>query len=123
MLKVFMFRLSSIVAILLLLTAAAPVMACISGATMSHEQSACCHEMHGQCGEMAKTGCCTTQAQNDDTPQIASTSPVVAIHWVVVALLPPSLLPIQVIPQGVSRIPAEYLPPGLLTAKSSVLRI
>jgi len=35
-------RLASIVAILLLLTAAVPVMACVTNVVISHEESACC---------------------------------------------------------------------------------
>ena len=49
-------RLASFVAILLMLTAAAPVMACLTNVVMSHEESACCRAMHGQCGHMAEDG-------------------------------------------------------------------
>jgi hypothetical protein len=47
----------SIVAILLLLTAAARVLACATAVAMSHEESACCRATHRRCGEMAKQGC------------------------------------------------------------------
>ena len=61
-------RLSSIAAILLLLTAAAPVMACLTSVAMSHEESACCRAMHGQCGHMEKMGCCQTEVRTDESP-------------------------------------------------------
>jgi hypothetical protein len=59
-------RFASIAAILLLFTAAAPVMACLTGVVMSHEESACCHAMHGQCGHMEKMDCCQTEVRTDD---------------------------------------------------------
>jgi hypothetical protein len=65
-------RLVSIVAILLLLASAAPVMACLTNVVMSHEESACCRAMNGQCGHMEKMGCCQTEIRADETPQIAA---------------------------------------------------
>ena len=61
-------RLTGIVAILLLLTAAAPVMACLTNVVMSHEESACCQAMHGQCGHMEKMGCCRPEVRADESP-------------------------------------------------------
>ena len=116
-------RLASLVAILLLLSAVAPVLACVTGTAMSHEESACCRSMHGQCGDMAKTGCCRTEVKTDETPQIAATSPTVDVHWIVVAQLAPLALPAQSIAPVSLQIPLEHLPPGLLTAKITVLRI
>src|ERR1700738_2478740 len=81
-------RIASIVAILLLLTTAAPVMACVTNMVMSHEESACCRAMHGQCGHMEKMGCCRTEVRTDETPQIAATSPATEVQWVCVGLLP-----------------------------------
>src|SRR5580704_1167134 len=75
-------RLASIVAIVLLLTAAAPVMACLTSVVMSHEESACCRAMHGQCGHMEKMGCCRTEVRTDETPQIAAISPATDVQWV-----------------------------------------
>jgi len=116
-------RLASIVAIFLLLTAAAPVLACMTGAAMNHEESACCRAMHGQCGEMAKTGCCRTEVRTDHAPQIATTSPATSVHWVCVAHLPLPSAPIRFASSAVWHAPDEDSPPCLLTVKTTVLRI
>ena len=116
-------RFASIVAILLLLTTAAPVMACLTNSVMSHEESACCQAMHGQCGDMAKMGCCRTEVRADETPQIATTSPATDVQWVCVAHLTSLAAPVHFVASAVWHVPAEYLPPGLLTAKTTVLRI
>jgi hypothetical protein len=116
-------RLTSIVAILLLLTAAAPVMACLTNVVMSHEESACCRAMHGQCGHMEKMSCCRTEVRTDDTPQIAATSPATDVQWVCVAHLPAFSTPVLFVASTVWRMPDEHSPPGLLTAKTTVLRI
>ncbi len=88
-------RAASVVAILLLLIAAAPVMACVTSMVMSHEESACCRAMHGQCGHMEKMGCCRTEVRTDETPQIAGTSPAIDVQWVCVAHLPALSVPIH----------------------------
>jgi hypothetical protein len=116
-------RLASIVAILLLLTAAAPVMACLTNVVMSHEESACCQAMHGRCGGMEKMGCCRTEVRTDETPQSAATSPATDVHWICVAYLPTLPAPIHVIATTVQRMPDEHSPPGLLAVKTTVLRI
>jgi hypothetical protein len=116
-------RFASIVAILLLLTAAAPVMACLTSVVMSHEESACCLSMHGQCGHMEKMGCCRTEVRTDETPQIAATSPATDVHWVCVAHLPALSNPVHFVISTVWLTPDEHSPPGLLTAKTTVLRI
>jgi hypothetical protein len=116
-------RLVSIVAILLLLASAAPVMACLTNVAMSHEESGCCRAMHGQCAHMQKMGCCQTEVRTDDTPQIAATSPAIAVQWICVGH-PPSL---SIQPLSVAsilwRLPNDHSPPGLLTTKITVLRI
>jgi hypothetical protein len=116
-------RLASIVAILLLITAAAPVMACLTNVVMSHEESACCRAMHGQCGQMEKMGCCRTEVRIDGTPQIAATSPATNVQWVCVAHLPALSTPVHFVASTVWLMPDEHSPPGLLTAKTTVLRI
>ena len=116
-------RFASIVAILLLLTAAAPVMACLTSVVMSHEESACCLAMHGQCGHMEKMGCCRTEVRTDETPQIAAPSPATDVHWVCVALLPALSNPVHFVISTLWLTPDEHSPPGLLTAKTTVLRI
>jgi hypothetical protein len=114
-------RLASIVALLLLLSAAAPVLACMTDSTMSHEENACCRAMHGNCGEMAKTGCCRTELRTDEHPQIATKVPSIDIHWAVIDWLTPAVAAVQTVPS--LRAPDEHSPPGLLTAKTTVLRI
>jgi len=116
-------RLASIVAILLLLTSAAPVMVCVTSVVMNHEESACCRAMHGQCGEMAKMGCCRTEVRTDETPQIATTSPAIDVQWVCVAHLPSLPTTVHSLTAAVWRVPEEHSPPGLLAAKTTVLRI
>jgi hypothetical protein len=116
-------RLASFVAILLLLTAVAPVLACVTGRAMSREESACCQSMHGQCGNMAKMGCCRTEVRTDETPQIPAAFPATDVQWVVVAQLAPGVSPIQSMAATWLQTPEDYFPPGLLTAKITVLRI
>ena len=116
-------RLTSIVAILLLLTAAAPVMACVTSVVMSHEESACCRAMHGQCVDMEKMGCCRTEVRTDETPQTAATSPATDVQWICVAYLPSLPAPVHAISSTVWRATDEHSPPGLLSTKTTVLRI
>jgi hypothetical protein len=116
-------RLTGIIAILLLLTAAAPVMACLTNVVMSHEESACCQAMHGQCGHMEKMGCCRPEVRADESPQIAATSPATDIQWVCVAYLPALSAPVHFVASRVWLMPDEHSPPGLLSVKNTVLRI
>jgi hypothetical protein len=116
-------RLASIVAVFLLLTAVAPVLACVTGGAMSREESACCRSMHGRCGEMEKMGCCRTEVRTDETPQIAATSPVTDVHWVCVAQLAPLAAPVLPFASVSLLVPIEHSPPGLMTTKIIVLRI
>src|ERR1700728_27868 len=116
-------RFASIVAILLLLPTAAPVMACLTSVVMSHEESACCRAMHGQCGHMEKMGCCQSQVRTDETPQIAAVAPATDVHWVCLAHLPAPTTLVHSIASAVWLMPDEHSPPGLLTAKTTVLRI
>jgi hypothetical protein len=116
-------RFAGIVAILLLLTAAAPVMACLTSVTMNHEESACCRAMHGQCGHMEKMGCCQTEVRTDESPQIAAASPAIHVQWIFIAHLPRLVPQIHFVSSTVWHAPEEHSPPGLLTAKTAVLRI
>ena len=116
-------RLASFVAILLLLITAAPVLACATDSGMTHEERACCSSMHGNCGEMAKTGCCKMEVRADAHPQLPAATPDIQfvqafVQWVVL-----SFAPAQSIPPSVLRYPDEHSPPGLLIADLTVLRI
>jgi hypothetical protein len=90
---------------------------------MSREESVCCRTMHGQCGQMAKMGCCRTAVKTDEAPQIAATSPVIDVHWVCFAHLAPLAAPVHMAASVSFQVPPEYPPPGLLTPKTAVLRI
>jgi hypothetical protein len=68
-------RLISFVAILLQFITAAPVLAWVTDASMTHEERGCCRFMHGDCGKMAKTGCCRTEFHCDVHPQLAASAP------------------------------------------------
>jgi len=115
-------RVASIVALILLLTAAAPTMACITGAAMSHEENACCRSMRGQCGEMAKQGCCRVEVHIDHSQLPAHATPL-SIHWTVVAHIALFASPFPSVVSNVWRMPDEHSPPGLLSTKTTVLRI
>jgi len=116
-------RLLSFVAVLLLLASAAPVMACVTTLAMSHEESACCRSMHGQCGEMAKMGCCRTVVHND-SPQVATETATLAVQWVVLTTQIDSRTT-PVVPDSPARQASltDHSPPGLLIARTTVLRI
>ncbi len=118
-------RLATFVAILLLLTAAAPVLACITASSMSRQESACCRSMHGQCGEMEKMGCCRTEVRTDETPQMPAPFVSAGMQWVLpqqlVLMVPPPSVPSIAISS--LALPEDYFPPGLLIARITVLRI
>ena len=116
-------RLSIIVALLLLLSTSAPVLACMTGTAMAPQQNACCRQMHGDCGEMARTGCCRTEVRTDEHPQLATRISTLSVHWAVVAWLVPTSVTVDTTPAFLLDPPAEHSPPGLLTAKITVLRI
>lgn len=116
-------RLASFVAILLLLLTAAPVLACATDAGLTHEERACCRAMHGDCGEMAKTGCCRTEFRADTHPQQVSVAPQIRLAQILVVWMAPVAKPAPSVPPAILRAPDEHSPPGLLIAKLTVLRI
>jgi hypothetical protein len=117
-------RMAIIVALVLLISAGAPVLACMTDSAMSHEENACCRAMHGNCGEMAKTGCCRTEVRTDEHPQIATTAPSIEVHWTVIHWpMPAAVVAIQTLPPSFLYIPDEHSPPGLVLAKTTILRI
>ncbi|WP_188759478.1 hypothetical protein [Edaphobacter acidisoli] len=113
-------RLAGIVALLVLLGATGPIMACVTGQAMSQQESACCRAMHHQCGEMASMGCCRKVVRHD-LQQLATATAALPIHWFV-ALRVASGVPTPVT-VTVSEAPMSHSPPGLLAAQSTVLRI
>ena len=116
-------RIASFVAILVLLSAAAPLLACMTDSAMSQEESACCRSMHGNCGDMTTMGCCRTEVRTDHHPQMPSIAPSIDVQFVVISWLPPVVAEAQNVPASLLRRPDEHSPPGLLTARITVLRI
>ncbi len=116
-------RLAGIVALWLLMYTAAPVLACMTGSAMSHDENACCREMRGDCGAMEKTGCCRTEIRTDEHPQVTTKAPAIDLQLTVIDWAAPVLKMVHTIPSAALDVPAEYSPPGLLTAKVTVLRI
>lgn len=115
-------RLISLVAVLLLLASAAPVMACVTNLAMSHEESACCRSMHGKCGEMVKQGCCQ-KVVHDSSPQVATEAITLAIHWVVFPQVASVTGTVTLDNPTRQTFQTEHSPPGLLIAKTAVLQI
>jgi hypothetical protein len=72
---------------------------------------------------MEKMGCCRTEVRTDETPQIAATLVAIDVRWVCVALLPSLPTPLHFVFSNVYHAPDEHSPPGLLAAKTTVLRI
>jgi len=116
-------RLASLFAIFILLSTAAPLMACVTGSAMNQRESACCRAMHGNCGDMAKMGCCRTEIRSDEHPQLVASAPSFTLHFVVVNWFAPFLVEPQAVPPSLLRIPDAHSPPGLLIARTTVLRI
>ena len=69
-------RFASIVVISLLLTAAAPVMACLTSVMMSHEESACCREMQGNAAIWRRWVAAERKPTTDQKPQTGDPCPV-----------------------------------------------
>jgi hypothetical protein len=116
-------RFTTIVALLFLLSTAAPVLACMTGGAMGHAENDCCVAMHGKCGKMAKTGCCKSEVRTDENPQIAAKVLSLDLHWAVIGWVSSLSTPVQAVQITLLHIPDEHSPPGLLITKNTVLRI
>jgi hypothetical protein len=116
-------RITSFIAIFLLLAAAAPLLACMTGSVMSQEESACCRSMHGNCEDMVKMDCCRTEVRSDEHPQLAALAPTIDVSFAVISWLAPSFEEVQTVPASLLRTPDEHSPPGLVTAEITILRI
>ena len=116
-------RFATFVALFLLIVTAAPMLACMTGEAMTPQESTCCREMHGNCGDMAKMGCCNKRIATDAHPQWKTTTPPIVINLTsfdFMALFtrtfePPSL--------NLLKAPDEHPPPGLVIVKITNLRI
>lgn len=116
-------RLSSIVAVFIMLVMMMPVLACASSPKMTRMEEDCCQQMHGRCGEMAKQGCCQVEVRNDPGQLPAHTVAVPLQHLVLVAILYPLLSEMPASAGQPWLFPQEHSPPGLLIAATTVLRI
>jgi hypothetical protein len=128
-------RLASLVALLLLFTAALPALACTTSRAMSREESACCRVMQdtgqntghnsgrNKCSQMVKQGCCRMELRTSEHPQLIATTSHRTVDWSIVACV----LHIATAGQTVSQIPlpspAEHAPPRLFNVRTTVLRI
>jgi hypothetical protein len=72
---------------------------------------------------MEKMGCCRTEVRTDERPQIAAQAQSVHLHWVVIGWLTSADVAVQTAPASLFDAPDEHSPPGLITAKITVLRI
>jgi hypothetical protein len=101
---------------LVLVFAAASSVECVTGATMTSEQMACCAHMHGDC-EMAITSpCCGGETQDGQSrvPTKADVGLVPAQALLAVLTTPPVIL--RILPRHL--VPAETSsagPPGVPT--------
>jgi hypothetical protein len=116
-------RLTGILAIFILLLTAAPLLACMTGSVMSKEETACCRAMHGKCDGMENMGCCRSEVRTDDHPQLAASAPTIDLHFAVVDWLEPFISDVQSVPPSTLRIEDAHAPPGLVIARTTVLRI
>jgi hypothetical protein len=119
-------RLVGILAIFILLLTAAPLEACMTDSAMNRQESACCRAMHGKCSGMEKMGCCQTEVRTDEHPQLASSAPKIDLHVVVVDWLEPFVFAVHNVPPSALAVPEiadAHSPPGLVIARTTVLRI
>ncbi len=116
-------RLSSIVAVFIMLVMMMPVLACASSPKMTRMEQDCCQQMHGKCGEMEKQGCCQMEVRNDPSqlPSHVVAAPVVPL--VAIAFLYPLLVELPASAGQPWQFPNQHSPPGLLIASTTVLRI
>ena len=116
-------RLTSFVAVFVMLVMMAPVLACAATPMMNQKEQDCCRQMHGKCGDMAKQGCCRVEVRNDlkQLPVRAMTEAVLPPTTVAVVYLPFLESSAWVGYLGHAR--EEHPPPGLLIASTTVLRI
>ena len=115
-------RLSSIVAVLIVLVILMPVLACAATPKMTRMEQDCCQQMHGKCGGMAKQGCCQVEVRNDPGKLPAHVAAASVLSLVAIAFL---YLPMIELPASAGhpwQLPNQHSPPGLLIA-STVLRI
>ena len=116
-------RLLGIVALLLLISGAAPVFACVTDGATTREQSACCQGMPNNCQALAKMSCCRTDLRTDEQPQVYATGPSADHVWVVSDWLAPADISPRVVASSSPGRAWEHSPPGMLATRTTVLQI
>jgi len=116
-------RLGSVVAVFLLVVFAAPLLACVVGSPMTHEESACCRAMHGHCGDLAMTACCPSNTHTHQHDQLVTLAPIIHVDSSIAGWLDSALGAARSTPPALLRMPDDHSPPGLLTAETVLLRI
>ena len=116
-------RLASLFAIFLLSLTAAPLLACMTESAKSPQENACCRAMHRQCGGMETMGCCRTKLRTDEHPQLAASAASIHLSLTAIYSPGPSVFGAQTNPRIVSATTTAHSPPGLILARSTVLRI
>ncbi len=116
-------RIASFVAVFLLLTAAMPLLACVTPLKLSPSESLCCRTMNNHCADMAGMSCCKVEVRHEVVAQFpAAPMPdvgwLVATQWVLVVF--PQL---DTTPVWRTNAHQAHSPPGLLIARTTVLRI
>ena len=119
-------RFTGIAAVLAMLLAMLPVLACAatsSVTSLTRTERDCCRQMHGICGDMAKRGCCSAEVRTDlnQLPAHGIAAPVLSL------IIVPAVSPLPVVKQTLTgyrwHLPQEHSPPGLLIVTSIVLQI
>ena len=116
-------RFATFVALFLLIVTAAPMLACVTGEAMTPQESACCREMHGNCGDMVKMGCCNKKIATDAHPQLKTTNPPIVMNFTFVDFVTTFTRSIEPPSLSLLKAPEEHPPPGLLIVRNTNLRI
>jgi hypothetical protein len=116
-------RFTGIAAVVLMLVMMLPALACASSPRVNRVEQDCCQQMHGNCGEMAKQGCCRIEVGNDlnQLPARVTTLPVLPVH--VTTLFHALSIALPASTGYLWHVPDEHSPPGLLISSITVLRI
>ncbi len=116
-------RLVGIFALFLLLSTAAPLLACVTQIGMTREESACCQAMHGKCHGMEKMGCCQVNARTDEQPQLQTSLTLIDHHHPALSWFDPFVWDIPTPPTSLLEKARAHPPPGSGPLTTTVLRI
>jgi len=116
-------RFATFAALFVLIVTAAPMLACVTGEAMTPQESACCRKMQGNCGDMAKMGCCNKKIATDAHPQLKTTNPPIVINFTFVDSITSFTRAIEPPSMSLLKAPEEHPLPGLLIVRITNLRI